>query len=204
MANWRVDGDYFESCSCDYLCPCVPSNLAAAPTKGHCLFAMVFHVEKGNFDATKLDGLSFAVVGLTPGVMGAGNGSVGVIVDERADAAQRDALLGIASGQKGGPMAALAPLLPKFLGVEARPIRFQKSGATRSVEIPGVMDQAVEGTPSLVAPGETLAIDNGAHPANKRLALAHATKSHVHAFGLDWDDTSGRNNGHFAPFSWQG
>jgi len=41
-------------------------------------------------------------------------------------------------------------------------------------------------------------------PANARLALAHATRSHVHAFGLDWDDTSGRNNGHFAPFFWQG
>ena len=53
-------------------------------------------------------------------------------------------------------------------------------------------------------PGETLVLDNGAHPANPRLALAHATASHVHAFGFDWDETSGRNNGHFAPFSWQG
>jgi len=24
----------------------------------------------------------------------------------------------------------------------------------------------------------------------------------MHAFGIDWDDTSGRNNGHFAPFAW--
>lgn len=36
------------------------------------------------------------------------------------------------------------------------------------------------------------------------LALAHATDSHVHAFGIDWDNTSGTNNGHFAPFNWQG
>jgi hypothetical protein len=47
-------------------------------------------------------------------------------------------------------------------------------------------------------------IDNTLHPANPRLALAKSTGSHVHAFGLDWDDTSGRNNGHFAPFSWRG
>ncbi len=33
---WRLDGDYFETCSCDYLCPRLPSNLAAAPTRGHC------------------------------------------------------------------------------------------------------------------------------------------------------------------------
>jgi hypothetical protein len=25
---------------------------------------------------------------------------------------------------------------------------------------------------------------------------------HMRAFGIDWDDTSGRNNGHFAPFAW--
>jgi hypothetical protein len=52
-------------------------------------------------------------------------------------------------------------------------------------------------------PGEPISLDNVAHPVNTRLALAHATRSHLHAFGLDWDDDSGRNNGHFAPFSWQ-
>jgi hypothetical protein len=41
------------------------------------------------------------------------------------------------------------------------------------------------------------------HPASARLALAKATASHLHAFGLDWDDTSGNNNGHFAPFNWR-
>ena len=204
MASWRIDGDYFETCNCDYVCPCLPSNLAAAPTKGHCLFALVFRVDKGNHDGIALDGLSFAVIGLTPGPMGAGNGSVGVIVDERGDETQRKALLAIASGQAGGPMAAMAPLLTKFLGVEARPIRYAGNGLKRSVEIPGLVDQALEGTPSLSKPGEPMFLDNGAHPANPRLALAHATRSHVHAFGFDWDDTSGRNNGHFAPFSWHG
>jgi hypothetical protein len=33
---WQISGDCFETCSCDYLCPCAPSNLAAQPTKGHC------------------------------------------------------------------------------------------------------------------------------------------------------------------------
>ncbi len=41
------------------------------------------------------------------------------------------------------------------------------------------------------------------HPANARVALARATDSHLHAFGLNWDDTSGKNNGHFAPFDWR-
>jgi len=25
---WHVHGDYFESCSCDYLCPCIYTNMA--------------------------------------------------------------------------------------------------------------------------------------------------------------------------------
>lgn len=201
--SWRLDGDYFETCSCDYLCPCLPSNLAAAPTRGHCYFALVFHVERGHHGGVALDGLSFAVLGYTPAAMGAGNWSVGVILDERGSEVQRDALLAIASGQAGGPMGAVAPLLGTFLGAEAKPIQYERDGMRRSVSIPGVLDQAVEGTPSVSRPGEPVCIDNSAHPANARLALAHAVRSSLHAFGLDWDDASGRNNGHFAPFSWQ-
>jgi len=50
---------------------------------------------------------------------------------------------------------------------------------------------------------ESLHLDNTGHPAADRFALAHASKSHVHALGLDWDDVSGTNNGQYAPFSWR-
>jgi hypothetical protein len=202
--SWRLEGDYFETCNCDFLCPCLPSNLAAAPTRGHCYFALVFHVDKGQHRDLSLDGLNFAVLGYTPGPMGAGNWSVGVVVDDRGDQAQRDALVAIASGQAGGPMAAVAPLLDKFLGVETRSIQYDRNGMRRSVSIPGLLDQAIEGVPSASRPGEAVCIDNSSHPANARLALAKATRTHFHAFGMDFDETSGRNNGHFAPFVWQG
>lgn len=206
MANpsWQISGDYFETCSCAYVCPCLPTNLAGQPTEGHCNFAFVFHVEQGRYGTVGLDGLNFAVVGHTPGVMANGNWSVGLITDERANPEQHQALTTIASGQGGGPMAALAPLIGKFLGSEAKPIQFQKDGIRRSASIPGVLDQAVEGVGSPVRPGEPLYIDNTCHPANARLALARSARSHLHVFGIDWDDASGLNNGHFAPFHWQG
>ena len=47
-------------------------------------------------------------------------------------------------------------------------------------------------------------LDNVGHPASNRLGLGNAKKSSVHAFGIDWDDASGRNNGHHAPFDWRG
>jgi hypothetical protein len=200
---WQIRGEYFETCSCSYVCPCLPTNLAGRPTKGDCYFAFAFHIESGRYGGLGLDGLSFAVLGRTPGVMGEGNWSVGLIVDQRANPEQGQAIGAIASGQAGGPMAALAPLIGKFLGSESRPIHFQKGGMKRSVSIPGVLDQAVEGVASPAKPGEPLYIDNTLHPANPRLALARAARSHLHAFGLDWDDTTGQNNGHFAPFHWQ-
>jgi hypothetical protein len=174
------------------------------PTKGYCNFAFVFHVEKGHHGNTKLDGLTFAAIGNTPGVMGMGNMSVGLIIDENATPEQREALTGIGSGQAGGPMSALGPLVTQMLGVEFKPIRFEKDGMKRSVSITDVLDQAIEGVASPSKPGEPLYIDNTLHPANARLALAKAIHSHLHIFGIDWDDISGNNNGHFAPFSWQG
>jgi hypothetical protein len=206
MANpdWNANGEYFEIYTCDYLCPCLSSNLTAPPTKGDCAFAFAFRVDRGHFGDVVLDGLCFALAGVAPGPMGAGNWRVGLIVDERADAAQEQAISAIVSGQAGGPLASLAPLISSFLGVEKKSIRFEKDALRRSVSIPGMLDQAVEGVPSPTVPGEPLVIDNSIHPVNKRVALARATRSVMSAFGVRMNETSGRNNGHFAPFSWTG
>src|SRR5262245_54398888 len=105
---WQVSGQYYENCSCDFVCPCIPGQLAVKPTKGSCTVAMAFQIERGKHGSVSLDGLAFVVLFLTPEEMGKGNWSVGVIVDERATAEQREAITAIASGQAGGPMAALA------------------------------------------------------------------------------------------------
>ena len=105
---WNVNGQYYETCNCDFVCPCVPGQLAVRPSKGDCQFAMAFQIERGAFGSVKLDGLGFIVLGYTPEAMGKGNWSVGLITDARATNEQRDAITSIASGQAGGPMAALA------------------------------------------------------------------------------------------------
>ena len=152
-----------------------------------------------------LDGLGFIILGLTPEAMGKGNWSVGVIADARASAEQRDAITAIASGSAGGPMAALSALVGTFLGVESAPIRFDRAGVKWSVTAAKLVDMAAE--PAMgVNPDitEPLYLDNTGHPAANRVALAHALKSHVDALGLSWNDTSGKNNGQYAPFSWRG
>jgi hypothetical protein len=202
-ASWQVSGQYYETCDCDFVCPCVPGQMAVQPTNGSCTFAMAFQIEKGRFGDVSLDGLGFIVLGLTPEAMGKGNWSVGLVADARASAEQRDAITAIASGAAGGPMAALSGLIGKFLGVESAPIQFDRSGATWSVRASTLVDMAAEGARGLNPAAEPLQLQNTGHPAADSFTLAHATKSHVHALGLAWDDVSGKNNGQYAPFSWQ-
>ena len=201
---WKVSGQYFETCSCDFVCPCVPGQMAVSPSKGSCTFAMAFQVDRGSYDTVSLDGLGFIVLGFTPEARAKGNWSVGLIADERASLEQRDAITAIASGAAGGPMSALSGLIGKFLGVESAPIRFDRSGAKWSVEASSLVDMAAEAAMGInPEAAEPLHLDNTGHPAADRFALAHASRSHVHALGLTWDDFSGKNNGQYAPFSWQ-
>ena len=48
MPAWNVSGQYYETCNCDFVCPCVPGQLAVRPTKGDCQFAMAFQIERGS------------------------------------------------------------------------------------------------------------------------------------------------------------
>jgi hypothetical protein len=201
--GWAISGQYCETCNCDFVCPCVPGGLAVTPTKGSCTFVMAYRIDRGQYQGITLDGLSFILVGVTPEAMGKGNWSVGVIVDQRASAEQRDAIAAIASGQAGGPVAALGGLVGQFLGVESAPIEFTGSGNKWAVSSPGRLDMAMAGVLGLSGSPEPIYLDNTGHPAADRFALARAERSHFHAFGIDWDDTSGKNNGQFAPFSWR-
>jgi hypothetical protein len=202
--SWRVDGQYYETCSCDFVCPCLPGQMAVQPTKGSCSFAMAFQIERGAYGTLTLDGLGFIVLGFTPGAMGKGNWLVGLVADERASAEQREAITAIASGASGGPMGVVAGLVGTFLGVESAPIRFDRSGPSWSVKAGPFVDMAASAAMGLdPASPKPLELDNTGHPAANRFTLARASKSHVNALGLKWDDLSGHNNGQYAPFSWQ-
>jgi hypothetical protein len=174
------------------------------PTEGDCKAALALRIDKGDKDGVKLDGLVFIVVLHSPKAMAEGNITVGLIVDERASDQQVDAITAIATGAAGGPMAALGPLVGRVAGVEKRPISFQQNGMKYEVKAGDLIDQALEGVAGGPRPDQPLYLDNTVHPVNARLGLAKATRSLFNAFGIQWKDTSGSRNGHFAPFAWAG
>ena len=201
---WHVNGQYYESCSCDFVCGCIPSGMTIKPTKGACTVAMAFQVEHGKYGHVPLDNLGFIVVARTPEAMGKGNWEVGVVIDERANAEQRDAIGAIASGQAGGPMSALAGLVGKFLGVQPSPIHFERHGEKWAVHAGNAVELSGEGVKG-INPNthEPMHFDHTGHPAADRFALAHASRARIQTLGLSWEDLSGKNNAQYAPFSWR-
>lgn len=202
--NWAVKGEYMEACSCDFLCPCIPKNSTTAATHEFCKVALAFDITDGHFGGVDLAGVRFVFFAQSKAIMSQGEWIGGLVVDSAADDGQVAAVVAITGPAAGGPLGNFAPLISDFRGLERRPIEFVKKGKEVSVKIDGLLDQAVVGVDSVSVPGECVAIDNTAHPVNKRLNLASALRNVISAFGIDWRDTTGRTNGHFAPFDWQG
>jgi hypothetical protein len=201
--TWELSGQYMESCNCDYLCPCIFTNPQEAATHEHCYALMVYRIDRGRYQTIALDGLKFALVIRSGRVMADGGWVFGVVVDERASEAQRKALASIAGGTAGGPPQMIRDnLVSDFRGIEVRAIEFTADGLRRAADIPGVFAFEIEGVASRNRSGEPFYIDNTAHPANRRLALARSKKTEVKGFGLSLSLLGQGNNGHFAPFVW--
>ena len=201
--KWTMRGEYMESCNCDYLCPCIYTNPQGPATHDHCIAVMAFRVDEGSFGATDLAGRKFALVIRSGRVMADGNWLFAGVVDDGADPAQRQALAAIVSGEAGGPPGFIREnLVSDFRGIEFKPIEFNLDGHKRSTVIPDVLSFEIDGVTPRNRPDQPMYLDNTAHPANRRLALARSKETRIHGFGLDLDLVSKGNNGHFAPFAW--
>jgi hypothetical protein len=100
--RWVLHGTELENCNCAWGCPC---QFGAKSTHGHCEAFMAGHIEAGNFNDTNLDGLDWAMLMSWPGEVHEGSGTQQVIIDERADPAQREALRKILHGESTTPGA---------------------------------------------------------------------------------------------------
>ena len=118
--RWHLRGTALIACNCDYGCPC---NFNALPTKGHCEGGWTWHVETGAVDDVPLDGLNFSVLAKWPGAIHQGNGEAVILVDDRADAQQRDAIAALVSGKIGGPWGVLGWTWPTIHG--PKPVAYE-------------------------------------------------------------------------------
>jgi len=196
--SWNVGGTYFEACNCAAACPCV---FTSAPTEGSCTVILAWHIDTGSFEGAALDGLNVALLAHSPGHMLQSKWKVALYLDERADATQQKALGAIFSGQAGGYLANLAPLIGEVLGVKSVPIEYRASGKQRSLRIPNIAEADIEALdgqggalvtitnhPFAAVPGEPAVV-----ATSKRLKLDD------HGIALDLD---GRN-GFYSAFAYR-
>lgn len=100
--RWMIEGVQYTNCNCDAGCPC---QFGSNTTYGHCEAVIAGTVKEGYFNDTRLENLSYALLVHWPGEIAAGDGTEQVIIDERADEAQREALRKIVYGESTKPGA---------------------------------------------------------------------------------------------------
>jgi hypothetical protein len=131
--KWSIEGDYLQGCNCDYGCPC---EFEAPPTKGFCDGVGAWRIKKGSFGKVKLDGLTFGFIAHWPAEIHKGNGTIQLVLDEKAKPEQRAAIGQIASGAAGGmPFEILIQTFAKVLEPLFAPVTFESKGRNSRVRL---------------------------------------------------------------------
>ena len=197
--SWNVKGSYVETCSCELMCPCNLS-LDHGATYDYCRVTLVFNIREGAVEGTDVAGCKIALIADTPKVMTEGNWRVGVFIDDAASEDQFDRLVQVFSGQLGGPMAGLAPLIGEMLGVERAAIAIEEDGLRHSVRVGGMIDFEIEDiVPFGVETGEPVRFSGMFHPVGSDLTMAEAKRSRINAFGIAYEGKTGLSK---SDFSW--
>ena len=197
--SWKLEGSYFETCSCNVVCPCTAS-LALGATHERCRVTLVFNVKDGQVQGTDVSGLTVAAVADTPKLMSEGNWRIGVFIDAAASDEQAEKLGGVFSGALGGPMQALEPLIGENLGVQRAPIEVQEDGLRHSIRIGDAVDFEIEDVvPFGVDTGQPARLTGIFHPAGSELNVAQATRSKIDAFGIQYEGNAAFST---SQFSW--
>ena len=196
--SWNLAGSYFETCSCDVMCPCTAS-LALGATHDRCRVTLVFNIASGAVDGVDVGGVTVAAVADTPKVMTDGNWRLGVFIDAAATDEQAEKLGAVFSGALGGPMEALGPLIAENLGVAREPIEVREDGLHHLIRIGDAVDFEIEDVvPFGVESGEPAKITGIFHPIGPELTVARATRSKIDAFGIQYEGKSAFSKSEFA------
>jgi hypothetical protein len=207
IPQWHAEGDWFDVCKCNIPCPC---EFAQAPTFGDCEGVLVWHIRSGRYGSVSLDGLNVLAVGsFTGNVWKDAKVTVGMFLDERADASQREALQTIFGGQAGGWPGQFAQKIGEVRGMEYAPIEFDVAGdlATWRAAIPGkVLAQAEALAGPTTQPGRRVQLANppGSEvgPTDGVATWGTAIADRADAFGFKWN-RGGQSSKHI-PFAWHG
>jgi hypothetical protein len=200
---WNLEGTYIENCNCDVVCPCGASGFAAPADYDRCTAVLAWHIDSGEVDGTEMSDRSVVLVLDSPRQMSEGNWRVGMFMDNRASDEQAEKLGSIFSGQMGGPLANVVPLISENLGMEVASIEHVDDGHRHRVKVGEAIDVEIEDLVSPFDPdGPLPKITETKHPANSELTPARTLSARVQGLGIDY--SADGKSGFSTPFSWAG
>ena len=189
---YSLEGTLIEACSCGVNCPCW---IGEDPDLGECFAIVAYGIQSGTIQGLDVSGLSLVIIAHIPGNVLAGNWEVVALLDDRATAEQREALLGAFTGKLGGPLGDLWTLIGTVKGVEVVPISHQVAGGTGSLRIPGMVD--AEMAPYRGPDGSVTTLQNSIFSTvpGSPAWVGKATKHRVNLpqYGMTWE-YEGRNS----------
>ncbi|HXF82702.1 MAG TPA: DUF1326 domain-containing protein [bacterium] len=130
--SYAIEGKLLEACSCNAVCPCWVGD---DPDGGKCDGLIAYHYDRGEINGINVAGLTLALAVQIPGNVLKGNWKVVAFVDKKATAEQKSAILAAHTGQLGGPLADLAPLIGSVLGVYDVPIQFEMAEGRGTIRV---------------------------------------------------------------------
>lgn len=195
---WYAKGLLFESCNCTLVCP-GHVHFSQPCTHDRCLGYWAIRIDEGSYGDTELAGMKMVVTYDSPQHMIEGGWVQQIVIDERADQAQREALETIITGQAGGPWGVLASFVGTRLPTEYRSVDIVEEGRTKKVNVEGFIESVVEDIKSKdKANPVTLGnMFNQIHAATQGLALG-TTSCSVGQDGFNLDKTHGLHS----QFNW--
>ena len=139
--SYSVEGDYFETCNCTVACQCV---MLSPATNDSCQVFCAWHITRGTKDGVDISNLNVALAVYSPKKMTDGGWKVALYLDERAKPEQAQALGAIFSGQAGGHLAAVVPLIGTVTGVTPAAISFEKTNGKRLLKVGKLLEMDSE------------------------------------------------------------
>src|SRR5215831_3389435 len=198
-AEWMLEGDYFEGCNCNVVCPCI---FFSDPTEGNCHVTVAWHIQNGNYGNTDLNNLNVVAMFNSPGNMFTGpKWKAALYINEGATQQQKDLITKIYSGQAGGFFEVATNFIGEMLGIKSHPIEFGIDGKRRWIKVKDAIELDIEAAaggdknrdsvivnpPFSVVPG-----------ADK--TVARSSKYNYSDHGMEWNNSG--KSGFYARFKY--
>ena len=202
--SWNAQGDLFEGCNCNLLCPCHVSFRQPA-TNDHCDTIWAVSIKQGRYGDVDLAGLNAAIFLHCPGpVMAEGDWTVVLYVDDRSSPEQDQALRTIFSGEAGGPWEIMSQFYRdgKYQAVTRTPLDITIDGRTRTINAPDRLFLEMETLRGGEDREGVVTINNLRNVIHGDEHVLGLSKFNVDDEGMTWDYQG--KHGLYSKFKWSG